>query len=99
MVEVGSCIGELKATGDDFFTGVPNSLLKSFCAYVMDTCGERHVIARNGGGSVGLAAGHCLTTGRPALVYMQNSGQCNAVNPLCSLADQDEYSIPMALLV
>lgn len=91
-----SCLGE---EGVSFFTGVPDSLLKSFCAYVTDTCGENHVIAANEGGAVGLAVGHYLATGKPALVYMQNSGQGNAVNPLASLADPDVYSIPMVLLV
>lgn len=82
-----------------FFTGVPDSLLKSFCAYLTDHCGSNHTIAANEGGAVGLAAGHYLATGKPALVYMQNSGQGNAVNPLASLADPDVYSIPMILLV
>ena len=91
-----SCLGE---EGVEFFTGVPDSLLKSFCAYVTDNCGENHVIAANEGGAVGLAAGHYLATGKTALVYMQNSGQGNAVNPLCSLVDPDVYSIPMVLLV
>ena len=99
MIEAGKFVGCLKEVGIDFFTGVPDSLLKSFCAYVTDTCGESHVIAANEGGAVGLAAGHYLATGKPALVYMQNSGQGNAVNPLCSLADLDVYSIPMVLLV
>ena len=99
MVEVGKFVGCLKSCGIGFFTGVPDSLLKSFCAYVTDTCGENHVIAANEGGAVGLAAGHYLATGKPALVYMQNSGQGNAVNPLASLADPDVYSIPMVLLV
>ena len=99
MVEVGRFVGELKAAGIGLFPGVPDSLLKSFCAYVTDTCGENHVIAANEGGAVGLAAGHYLATGKPALVYMQNSGQGNAVNPLASLADPDVYSIPMVLLV
>ena len=58
MVEVGKFVGVLKSVGIDFFTGVPDSLLKSFCAYVTDTCGENHVIAANEGGAVGLAAGH-----------------------------------------
>ena len=89
----------LKASGINLFTGVPDSLLKSFCAYVTDTCGENHVIAANEGGAVGLATGHYLATGKSALVYMQNSGQGNAVNPLCSLADPDVYSVPMVLLV
>lgn len=85
--------------GVDFFTGVPDSLLKSFCAYVTDHCDDRHMIAANEGGAIGLAAGHYLATGKTALVYMQNSGQGNAVNPLASLADPDVYSIPMILLV
>ena len=58
MLVVGKFVGCLKEVGIDFFTGVPDSLLKSFCAYVTDTCGECHVIAANEGGSVGLAAGH-----------------------------------------
>lgn len=99
MVNVESFVKLLEGSGVDFFTGVPDSLLKSFCAYVTDNCGENHVIAANEGGAVGLAAGHYLATGRPSLVYMQNSGQGNAVNPLCSLADPDVYSIPMVLLV
>ena len=85
--------------GLDFMVGVPDSLLKDFCSYVTDTCSDNHVIAANEGGAVGLAAGHYLATGKPALVYMQNSGQGNAVNPLASLADPDVYSIPMVLLV
>ena len=99
MIDVEKFVGVMKSAGVDFFTGVPDSLLKSFCAYVTDNCGENHVIAANEGGAVGLAAGHYLATGKPALVYMQNSGQGNAVNPLCSLADPDVYSIPMVLLV
>jgi len=99
MVDVSQLVDELRARGVDFFTGVPDSLLKSFCAYVTDHCGVGHIIAANEGGAVGLAAGHYLATGRPALVYMQNSGEGNAVNPLASLADPDVYSIPMVLLV
>lgn len=99
MIEVSKTVATFHELGIDFFTGVPDSLLKSFCAYVTDNCGENHVIAANEGGAVGLAAGHYLATGKPALVYMQNSGQGNAVNPLASLADPDVYSIPMVLLV
>ena len=45
MVDVEKFVGALKSAGVNFFTGVPDSLLKSFCAYVTDTCGENHVIA------------------------------------------------------
>ena len=99
MISASAFVDTLKTLHVDFFVGVPDSLLKSFCAYVTDNCGGNHVIAANEGGAVGLAAGHYLATGKPALVYMQNSGQGNAVNPLCSLADPDVYSIPMVLLV
>lgn len=98
MVNVESFVKLLVSRGIDFFSGVPDSLLKSFCAYITDNCSTRHVIAANEGGAVGIAAGHYLATGRLALVYMQNSGQGNAVNPLASLVDPDVYSIPMVLL-
>ena len=58
MVEVGRFVEELKAAGISLFAGVPDSLLKSFCAYVTNTCGENHMIAANEDGAVGLAAGH-----------------------------------------
>lgn len=97
MVDVAKFVAALNAGGVKFFTGVPDSLLKSFCAYLTDRgCNQ---IAANEGGAVGLAAGHYLATGKPACVYMQNSGQGNAVNPLASLADPDVYSIPMLLVI
>ena len=83
-----------------FFTGVPDSLLKDFCAYVTDHAGEKkHIIAANEGNAVGIAAGHYLATENPAVVYMQNSGLGNAVNPLTSLVDPDVYSIPLLLVI
>ena len=99
MIRLEEFVGYLMGAGVDFFTGVPDSLLKNFCAYVTDTCGDNHVITANEGGAVALASGHYLATGKMACVYMQNSGQGNAVNPLASLADPDVYSIPMVLLV
>lgn len=86
--------------GVSFFTGVPDSLLKDICAYITDSVkGNRHIIAANEGASIALAAGHFLATGELSLVYLQNSGLGNAVNPLLSLADPDVYSIPMILLI
>ena len=82
----------------DFFTGVPDSLLKSICAYITDNS-TNHIIAVNEGAAVALASGHHLATGKVPLVYMQNSGIGNAINPLLSLADGDVYRIPMILLV
>jgi len=99
MIEVDQFVSLIKKSGVDFFCGVPDSLLKNFCAYVTDHCGDNHVITANEGGAVGLAAGHYLATAKMACVYMQNSGQGNAVNPLASLADPEVYSIPMLLLI
>lgn len=90
-------LGEKKM---DFFTGVPDSLLKDFCAYVTDnTPKSNHVITSNEGASVALASGYHLATRRYPVVYMQNSGYGNTVNPLLSLADPKVYSIPMLLLI
>ena len=90
----------LKDQGISFFTGVPDSLLKDFCAYVTDHVEERaHVIAANEGNAIALAAGWFMASGEPALVYMQNSGLGNAINPLVSLADPEVYSIPMLIMI
>jgi|SRR3989344_5556218 len=98
MIKPSKFYEALKGNGVDFFIGVPDSILKDFCAYVDDNS-NNHVIAANEGNAVAIAAGYYLATRRPALVYMQNSGQGNAINPLVSLADPDVYSIPMVLLI
>lgn len=82
----------------DFFTGVPDSLLKSFCAYLTDNS-KNHIIAANEGCATGLASGYYFSTGKYPLVYMQNSGIGNAVNPLLSLVDSDVYSVPLILFI
>jgi phosphonopyruvate decarboxylase len=92
--------GALAARGVTFYAGVPDSLLKSFCAYVTDHAEPgRHVITANEGSAVALAAGYHLATGALGLVYLQNSGLGNMVNPLTSLADPEVYGVPMLLLV
>ena len=90
----------VKRSGIRWFTGVPDSLLKDFCAYVTDhAAADEHLIAANEGSSVGLAAGYYLATGEPAMVYLQNSGLGNTINPFTSLADPDVYGIPMLILI
>jgi phosphonopyruvate decarboxylase len=86
--------------GVDFFCGVPDSLLKDFCAYISDTAKpQKHVVAANEGNAIALSAGYHLATRKFGLVYMQNSGLGNSINPLISLADPAVYGIPMLLLV
>lgn len=83
-----------------FFTGVPDSLLKDFCACVTQKAPEKqHIIAANEGGAVALAVGYHLSTGNIPLVYFQNSGLGNTINPLLSLADPEVYAIPMLLVI
>lgn len=86
--------------GFNFFTGVPDSLLKNICAYIDDNVSAKnHVIAANEGNAVGIAAGYYLATGKPAVIYLQNSGLGNTINPLTSLTSNEVYSIPALLLV
>ncbi len=91
---------KLKESGINFFTGVPDSLLKSFCAYTTDNTEEKNnIIAANEGNAVGLASGYYTATGKIPLVYLQNSGEGNIINPLLSLADKEIFGIPMLLLI
>lgn len=100
MLDPLTVYGALHEGGVRFYTGVPDSLLKDFCACVSERVpAEAHVIAANEGAAVALATGHHLATGKIGLVYMQNSGLGNAVNPLLSLADPGVYAIPMLLLI
>jgi phosphonopyruvate decarboxylase len=86
--------------GVEYFTGVPDSLLKAFCHFLEDQLPDKqHVIAANEGSAVGLAMGYHLATGKLPLVYLQNSGFGNTVNPLLSLADPDVYSVPLLLMI
>lgn len=100
MIRPDYFIDTLGAHGIDFFAGVPDSLLKSICAYISDHLDERHnIITANEGGAIGLAAGYHLATGRIGCVYMQNSGEGNIINPLASLTDKEVYNIPVLLLI
>ena len=100
MIRPDFFIGKLREQGIDFFAGVPDSLLKNICAYITDTLPhEQNIIAANEGGAMGIAAGYHLATGRIPVVYMQNSGEGNIINPLASLTDKEVYNIPVLLLI
>lgn len=84
----------------NFYAGVPDSLLKNICAYITDHADAAHnIIAANEGGAMGLAAGHYIATSQIPVVYMQNSGEGNIINPLASLTDPDVYNIPVLLVI
>ncbi|OOM74385.1 acetolactate synthase isozyme 1 large subunit [Clostridium puniceum] len=100
MIEVKDFYNELLNNDISFFTGIPDSLLKSFCAYIKEhVSSDKNIISANEGNAIGLAAGYHLGTRKIGLVYMQNSGIGNAVNPLASLSDKLVYSIPMLLVI
>jgi phosphonopyruvate decarboxylase len=85
----------------DFFTGVPDSQLKPLCDYLMNTFGvsDKHIIAANEGNSTALAAGYHLATGKIPVVYLQNSGIGNVINPVVSMLNNRVYAIPCVFIV
>ena len=100
MIRPSFFIDTLQRYDIDFYAGVPDSLLKNICAYISDHLDSRHnIIAANEGGAVGIAAGYHLATSKIPVVYMQNSGEGNIINPLASLTDKEVYNIPVLLLI
>ena len=88
--------------GSDFYTGVPDSQLKALCNYLMGTYGidpKHHIIAANEGNCTALAAGYHLATGKVPVVYMQNSGEGNIINPVASLLNDKVYAIPVVFVI
>lgn len=92
----------VETIGADFYTGVPDSQLKALCNYLMHTYGidpKHHLIAANEGNCTAIAAGYHLATGRIPVVYMQNSGEGNIINPVASLLNDKVYAIPVIFVV
>lgn len=92
----------IRIIGADFYTGVPDSQLKALCDYLMEIYGispQNHIIGANEGNCVALAAGYHLATGKVPVVYMQNSGEGNIVNPVVSLLNNRVYAIPMMFII
>ena len=100
MVRPDFFVNTLKEHDIDFYAGVPDSLLKNICAYITDNLpAQQNIIAANEGGAMGIAAGYHLATGKVPVVYMQNSGEGNIINPLASLTDKEVYNIPVLLVI
>ena len=79
---------------------MPDSLLKDFCAYIQENVNhEKHIISANEGTAVAIASGYQIGSGKIPLIYLQNSGFGNTINPLISLTDSKVYSIPLLLLM
>ena len=90
----------LKKKNINFFTGIPDSLLKDFNNLILsNVSSNNHIITANEGSAISLATGYYLSTNKIPLVYLQNSGTGNIINPLMSLVSKDVYSIPMLIII
>jgi len=99
MIKINSLIKLLKKNNSNFFTGVPDSVLKELSFYLQNKTKKNHIIAANEGAAVSLGIGHYLSNKTLPCIYMQNSGLSNALNPLISIAHEKVYSIPLILII
>ena len=99
MIKVNALINLLKKNNSNFFTGVPDSVLKQLSSFFQSVNKKNHIIATNEGAAVSIGIGHYLSTKKIPVIYMQNSGLSNALNPLISIAHPKVYSIPLILII
>ena len=99
MILVENLINILKKNKVNFFTGVPDSILKDFSNYVEGFSKKQHIISTNEGSAVSIGIGYHLATKKIPCIYLQNSGLSNAINPLISIASKEVYSIPLFLMI
>ena len=97
MIKVETLINLLKKNKSDFYSGVPDSVLKEFSSSLKNN--KKHIIATNEGSAVSIGIGQYLSTKKVPIIYMQNSGLSNALNPLISIAHKKVYSIPLILII
>jgi len=99
MIKVDSLINLLKKNNSDFYTGVPDSVLKELSCVLQNKGKKNHIVATSEGSAISLGIGHYLSSKKIPCVYMQNSGLSNALNPLISIAHEKVYSIPLILII
>ncbi len=99
MIKVNSLINLLKKNNCNFFTGVPDSVLKELSSSLQSKNKKNHIIATSEGSAVSLGIGYYLAKNKIPCIYMQNSGLSNALNPLISIAHKKVYSIPLILII
>ena len=99
MIFVENFLKILKKNNINFFTGVPDSVLKNLSIYLTNYSNKKHIIASNEGAAVSLGIGYYLSQKKIPCIYMQNSGLGNAINPIISIAHKEVYSIPLLLLI
>ena len=99
MIEAKDIIKILKKNEINFYTGIPDSILKNLTKIVSNYSGSKHIIATNEGSAISLGIGYYLSSKKIPAIYLQNSGLGNIVNPIVSIAHEKVYSIPMLLLI
>lgn len=99
MININNFIKYLKKNDFNFVTGVPDSLLKNLCFEFENSYKNNHITAANEGAAIGIGIGHYLKTGKIPVIYLQNSGLGNMVNPLLSLADPKVFNIPLLIIM
>ena len=99
MILVENLFNTLKKNKIDFFTGVPDSILKEFSSFLEKFTIKQHMIAVNEGSAASIGIGYYLSTKKIPCIYLQNSGLSNAINPLISIASKEVYSIPLLLMI
>ncbi len=99
MISVENLLKNLKKNNINFFTGVPDSILKNLSSRLEKLPKKKHIIASNEGAATSIGIGHYLATKKIACIYLQNSGLSNAINPLISIASKEVYSIPLLLII
>ncbi len=99
MIKVEELINIFKKNNSNFFTGVPDSVLKELSSFLQSKNKKNHIIATSEGSAVSIGIGHYLSKKEIPIIYMQNSGLSNALNPLISMAHDKVYSIPLILVI
>lgn len=99
MISTTKFINELQRNDLNFFSGVPDSLLKNFCFAIEKNLKLKHTVAANEGSAIAIGIGYYLKTKKIPVIYMQNSGLGNAINPIISLANSKVYKIPLFIII
>jgi phosphonopyruvate decarboxylase len=96
MIELKNLVELLKKEKFGPIMGVPCSVFKHFLNFIINKKSFEHYACSSEGESLGLAAGFAMA-GKYPIIYMQNDGYGNVINPLSSL--QLMYELPALLMI
>ena len=98
-LSVSTFATSLIESGIDRMYGVPDSTLDPLVEALASSRRVDHRTCSNEAHALAHAAGSFLASGKPALVYLQNSGLGNVVNPYTSLLAPEAMGLPALLLM